>query len=65
MVDDCIKVERKREDGKVERFSKAKDVVRLAEKVNAEKRLGRVKAVFPTVEGYCERYEKCGAERKT
>ncbi|MBM4401096.1 MAG: hypothetical protein FJ045_04010, partial [Crenarchaeota archaeon] len=29
MVDDCIKVERKREDGKVERFSKPKEVVKL------------------------------------
>jgi NAD-dependent dihydropyrimidine dehydrogenase PreA subunit len=64
MVDDCIKVERKREGGEVERFTKPKDVVALSEKVNAKKRLGRVKAVFPTVEGYCERYEKCGATRK-
>jgi ferredoxin len=56
MVDDCIKVERKREDGTVERFSKPKDVIELAEKINAKKRLGRVTAVFPTVEGYCDRY---------
>src|SRR5450756_2025564 len=37
MVDDCIKVERKRDDGKMERFSKPKDVIMLEEKVNAQK----------------------------
>lgn len=56
MVDDCIKVERKRDDGKVERFSKPKDVIMLGEKVNAQKRLARVKAVLPTDEAYCEKY---------
>lgn len=56
MVDDCIKVERKREDGSVERFGKPKDVVELNEKLNAKKRSGRVKAVFPTAERYCDRY---------
>jgi ferredoxin len=57
MVDDCIKIERKREDGEVERFSKPKDVITLEEKINAKKRLGRVTAVFPTVEDYCDRYK--------
>jgi len=56
MVDDCIKIERKREDGKVERFGKAKDVIMLEEKVNEKKRLDRVKAIFPTLDDYCERY---------
>ena len=57
MVDDCIKVERKREDGSVERLSKPKDVVRLSEKINAKKRSGRVQAIFPTIERYCQRAE--------
>jgi ferredoxin len=56
MVDDCIKIERKREDGQVERFSKPKDVLTLTEKINAKKRLGRVTAVFRTAEDYCDRY---------
>ncbi len=56
MVDDCIKIERKREDGKVERFGKPKDVLMLEEKLNAQKRIERVKAVLPTVDSYCERY---------
>ena len=56
MVDDCIKVERKRENGKVERFSKQKEVVKLQDKINAKKRFERVSEVFPTCEAYCEKY---------
>jgi NAD-dependent dihydropyrimidine dehydrogenase PreA subunit len=56
MVDNCIKIERKREDGKVERFGNTKELVMLGEKVNEKKRFDRVKAIFPTVEDYCERY---------
>jgi ferredoxin len=56
IVDDCIKIERKREDGEVERFSKPKDVITLEEKINTKKRLGRATAVFPTVQDYCDRY---------
>jgi ferredoxin len=55
MVDDCIKIERKREDGKTERFSKQKDFVTISEKLNAQKRLARIKSVLPTVEVYCEK----------
>ena len=43
MVDDCIKLERTREDGKVERFSKPIEVVKLQERINAGKRFERVK----------------------
>jgi ferredoxin len=43
MVDDCIKLERIREDGKVERFSKPSEVVKLQERINAGKRFERVK----------------------
>ncbi|TRO46101.1 hypothetical protein E2P60_05980 [Candidatus Bathyarchaeota archaeon] len=57
MVDDCIKVERKRGDGKTERFSKPDEVVKLQDKINVKKRLERVKTVFPTCEAYCERYK--------
>ena len=56
MVDDCIKVERTREDGKTERFSKPQEIVKLQDKINVKKRLQRVKTVFPTCEAYCERY---------
>ena len=58
MVDDCIKVERTREDGETERFSKPNDVVKVQDQINVKKRLQRVKTVFPTHEEYCERYCK-------
>ena len=57
MVDDCIKIERKREDGKVERFSKPKEVVKLGDKINAKKRCERVSERFPSAEKYCEKYK--------
>ena len=56
MIDDCIKVERKREDGKTERFSKPRDVLKLEHSINAKKRFERVKEVFPTAEEYCAKY---------
>ena len=58
MVDDCIKINRQRENGKVEKFSKPKDIIKLEEKINAKKRVERVKNLFPTVERYCEKYSK-------
>ena len=57
MVDDCIKVERTREDGSTEAFSKPQEIVKLQDKINAKKRLQRVKTVFPTCEAYYERYK--------
>jgi ferredoxin len=57
MVDDCIKIERKREDGTIEKFSKPKDVLKLENRINAKKRFERVKEVFPTAKDYCERYK--------
>jgi len=56
MIDDCIKVERKREDGKTERFSKPRDVLKLEHSINAKKRFERVKEVFPTADEYCAKY---------
>jgi ferredoxin len=62
MVDDCIKVERKREDDTIEKFSKPKDVIALENKINAKKRFERVKDVFPTAKDYCERYKRTKQE---
>jgi Na+-translocating ferredoxin:NAD+ oxidoreductase RNF subunit RnfB len=58
MVDDCIKITRKREDGKAEKFSKPTDVLKLENRINAKKRFERVREVFPTAEDYCERYKR-------
>ena len=56
MVDDCIKVQRKRETGETEEFSKPQDTVKLANSINSKKRAARVHDVFPSTEEYCERY---------
>ena len=57
MVNDCIKIERKREDSETERFSKPKEVLKLQEKLNVKKRFDRVREIFPTHEAYCEKYK--------
>ena len=57
MVDDCMKIERTREDGKTESFSNPKKVIAVQEKINAQKRVQRVKDIFPTLEAYCEKYK--------
>jgi ferredoxin len=49
MVDDCIKVERKREDGTMEKFSKPSDVVKIAERLNSRKRFERVRTNAATM----------------
>ena len=42
MVDDCIKIERKRADGTTEKFSKPADLYWLEEKISGNKRVQRV-----------------------
>jgi ferredoxin len=56
MVDDCIKVERKREDGTTEKFSKTQDVLKLVDRINSKKRVARVASIFPTHESYCKKF---------
>ena len=58
MVDDCIKIKRKRENGEVEKFSKPRELIKLEERINAKKRFERVKNLFPTLDRYCEKYPK-------
>ena len=56
MVDNCIKITRKREDGKTEEFSNTHDVLVLESKRNAEKRFQRINDVLPSEDEYCKRY---------
>ena len=56
MVDDCMKVNRKRENGAVECFSKPKDVIGLQNRISTKKRTQRVQEVFPSWEDYCRKY---------
>ncbi|MCL1978223.1 MAG: 4Fe-4S binding protein [Candidatus Bathyarchaeota archaeon] len=57
-VDDCIKLERKRDDGKVEKFSKPKDVLLLQKKANTNKRVQRVRSVILKPQDYYIQYPK-------
>jgi len=57
IVDDCIKVSRKRTNGEVETFSTPRGVTLLQNSINAKKRLERVKSIFPTLEDYLKRYK--------
>lgn len=47
MVDNCIRVTRKRENGEVENLSTPRGVIMLQNKINAKKRLERVRGLFP------------------
>ena len=46
MVDNCVKVERKRSNGEMEQFSKPSDVTKLLEDVNTRNRMKTVKSLF-------------------
>lgn len=54
IVDDCIRISRKRQDGTVETFSKPKDFTVLQHNINADRRLKRIRDVFPRNEDYIE-----------
>ncbi len=58
MVDDCMKVTRKRQNGKIESFSNLKDVCVLLRNINSNKVRERLKSRYPTVEEYFERHGK-------
>jgi len=63
MVDDCIKIERKRENGTTECFSKPKDVIKLAEKINSQKRFERVRTNAATLR-HCYKEDNVKKHRK-
>jgi len=56
IVDDCITIERRRENGEVERFSKPKDFTVLQHEISVKKRFERVNDIFPKAEDYLKRY---------
>ncbi len=64
MVDDCIKVERKRDDGQVEKFSKPSDVILLEKKANANKRIQRVQSVMMKPQDYYRKYPNAKPKKK-
>jgi len=58
IVDNCIRVKRKRPNGDVEEFSTPEEALRLLQKINSRKVHGIVKRRLPTAEAYLERYVK-------
>jgi len=58
IVDDCIKVTRKRETGESESFSKPREFTMLQHTINTKKRHKRVQSIFPTTENYLKKYSK-------
>ena len=56
IVDNCIRVRRKRPNGKIEKFSTPRDVLRLLHDINSGKRGDRLMSIFPTADEYLERY---------
>jgi MinD superfamily P-loop ATPase len=58
IVNDCIKIERKRVTGEVEKFSKPRDFTALQNGINVKKRRGKIQEVFPKVEDYLKQYRK-------
>jgi len=57
IVDNCIKITRKRENGEIERFSTPRAFTMLEHGINAEKRHERVRAIFPKPEEYLKLYK--------
>jgi NAD-dependent dihydropyrimidine dehydrogenase PreA subunit len=64
IVNDCIKIERKRVTGEVERFSKPRDFTALQHGINVKKRRGKIQEVFPKVEDYLKQYSKKKHKRR-
>ena len=56
VVDNCIKLVRKRSTGEVERFSKPRDFLILQNDISTKKRFERIQGIFPKIENYLRRY---------
>jgi NAD-dependent dihydropyrimidine dehydrogenase PreA subunit len=58
IVDNCIKVERKRPNGETETFSNPSDATKLLENVNTQKRKKTTESLLQDEEAYLKRYRK-------
>lgn len=56
IVDNCIKVKRKRPDGTVEVFSKPTDVLALQNRICSYRRKDLIKSIFSSEEEFLKRY---------
>lgn len=58
IVDDCIRVTRKRPDGEGEEFSTPRDVLLRCRKINLDRRRKRIQSILAGADEYIERYKK-------
>jgi len=58
IIDNCIKITRKRLTGEVETFSKPKDFLMQQSSLSARKRLERIRETFTSSEDYLNRKKK-------
>jgi len=64
IVDDCIRISRRRSDGKIETFSSPRSYFALQSKIDAEKRIAKILEVFPTAEDYLKQLRKAKSRGK-
>ena len=58
MVDNCIEVRRRRQNGTNERFSNPQDVLTMLNNINTKNRIKAIKSILPDEETYIKRYRK-------
>ena len=58
IVDNCIRISRKRPNGEVERFSTPMDVLKLLNTINSKKRMDEIELLFLNPDAYFKRYGK-------
>jgi len=64
MVDNCIEVRRRRQNGTNERFSNPQDVINMLNHLNARNRRKVIESILPDSEAYIKRYCKPVSERE-
>jgi Fe-S-cluster-containing hydrogenase component 2 len=64
IVDDCIKIKRKRADGEIEAFSKPKDFVTLQNGINTRKRIKTIVDLFSEAQKEAQMGKKNQKEQK-
>lgn len=58
IVDGCIKIIRKRENGKVEKFDKPREFTLLQHAITTRKQRARISDVYPSIESYLKRHSR-------
>jgi ferredoxin len=58
IVDNCIQISRKRPNNQTEKFSTQKQVLTLLQNIGSKQRIKAMKALFPSIEAFLERYSE-------